>query len=90
MDRSIQSQKYKEIDLLFIDENILKISSCFKLSNDGKILFHSGFWDNSLRITSNNGTNIFMANEHGNIITCLDIGDDGKTMVTGSADTSVR
>jgi len=90
IDKGIAAQKPREMYLLFPND-ATNVSNCFAMNSDGKMLIHSGFWDNSLQLTTiSNGQTIYTAYEHGDVITCLDIGDDGKTIVTGSSDTSVR
>jgi WD40 repeat protein len=102
LDKSLSTQKARDLCLLFpgitlnallrlmsIADDNPKASFGFVLSGDGKQLYHSGFWDNSLKMSAiSNAQTIFTIFEHGDTITCMDIGDDGKTFVTGSADTS--
>lgn len=89
-DKTLISPKPREMYLLF-PEDIPSVSSCFALSSDGKLIIHSGFWDTSLQLTTlSNGQTFYTVSEHGDVITCLDMGSDGKTIVTGSTDTSVR
>eukprot|EP01119_Soliformovum_irregulare_P006369 TRINITY_DN1829_c1_g1_i1.p1 TRINITY_DN1829_c1_g1~~TRINITY_DN1829_c1_g1_i1.p1 ORF type:complete len:2177 (-),score=533.78 TRINITY_DN1829_c1_g1_i1:2-6196(-) len=63
---------------------------CFALSNDTKVLFSGGHWDNCITTTlvetSKQSQRIV---RHKDIVTCLALSADGRRLVTGSRDTTV-
>lgn len=77
------------LDVLIPDDP--SVTSNFALGLDGKILFHSGFWDNGVKVINTNSAQVVSsAYEHDDMVTCMDIGEDGRMLITGSNDTSVR
>jgi WD40 repeat protein len=70
----------------------IKISHhLFANSRDGKFLFSAGHWDSSFQISSINGAlvnTVDIIYGHHDIVTCICMSEDGKTLVTGSRDTT--
>ena len=65
-------------------------SPSYGVSTDGKWLLSGGHWDCALRCTSLTAAESTVhAHQHSAPITCLAIGADGATVVTGSADSTV-
>lgn len=62
----------------------------YAVSSDGRWLLSGGHWDCSLRCTSlaTPETSVH-AHQHSEVITCLAVGADGASVVTGSADTTL-
>ncbi|GJD07144.1 BEACH domain-containing protein lvsC [Galdieria sulphuraria] len=65
--------------------------SLYALSFDGKVIISAGHWDWSIRccFTSEAHKPIQCLKGHRDIVTCLSIGSDGRTLVTGSKDTTI-
>jgi len=64
------------------------VGPSYAVSADGRWLLSGGHWDGSLRCTSLlPGVDVSVhAQQHAGVITCLSVGADGHTVVTGSAD----
>ena len=83
--------------LLFIKRTITpclsgaaNLCNLFRLSEDGRVLFMSGMWDNSLRVGQVNQHEISpltVLYQHKNVVTCMEL--DGKYLATGGRDTTV-
>jgi len=97
----------RKIGLAFAPDIEAK-SSCFVVTNDGKMIISCGHWDNSFKCTiieSSKQTQVhyheialwiiitdeFLQSitKHKDIVTCLALGEDGKTLITGSKDTTL-
>ena len=66
------------------------LCNLFRLSEDGRVLFMSGMWDNSLRVGQVNQHEISpltVLYQHKNVVTCMEL--DGKYLATGGRDTTV-
>ena len=60
------------------------------VSGDGRWLLSGGHADCTLRCTSLARSDVVVrARQHAGVITCVDVGADGVTVVTGAADTTV-
>lgn len=63
---------------------------CFACSKDGKVLVSCGHWDNAIKITlTETGKTIDSVIGHDDIVTAVAISEDGRTIVTGSRNSSV-
>eukprot|EP01116_Phalansterium_solitarium_P018809 TRINITY_DN5106_c0_g1_i2.p1 TRINITY_DN5106_c0_g1~~TRINITY_DN5106_c0_g1_i2.p1 ORF type:complete len:2201 (-),score=900.22 TRINITY_DN5106_c0_g1_i2:184-6786(-) len=91
LDRSMNSQKPRELEVAPFGIDSKRLSQYFAVSADGKTLIHAGFFTNSLKlVTAATAQTAFSVSDHGAPITCVQLADDGRTLVTGSADASVR
>ena len=63
----------------------------YAVSADGRWLLSGGYWDASLRCTSLLSPEATSVHAHGHseVITCVAVGADGATVVTGSADSTL-
>ena len=62
----------------------------FACSKDGGLILSCGHWDSSIKCTwINQSRPIQSLNKHKDLVTCIALGVDGKTFVTGSKDTTV-
>ena len=78
----------KRIGLPF-SRDFLITPRCFAISNDGKVVFSCGHWDNSFKaslVDSSKQTQSIV--KHKDIVTCLALTNDGKLLITGSKDTT--
>ncbi|KAJ1562806.1 Neurobeachin-like protein 1, partial [Cladochytrium tenue] len=71
--------------------NIRIVPQLFAVSRDGRFLFSAGHWDASFQVISNEGggstlRTVDVVYGHHDIVTCLAVGEDGRTLVTGSRD----
>ncbi|KAI9331227.1 BEACH domain-containing protein [Zopfochytrium polystomum] len=72
--------------------NISIAPQLFAASRDGRFLFSAGHWDASFQVIANEGSgssairSVDVVYGHHDIVTCLTIGEDGRTLVTGSRD----
>lgn len=67
-------------------------SKLFAVSNDGRYLFGAGSWDSSFQIwnlSSGQPKPVDLVFGHRDIVTCVAIGEDDQTVITGSQDTTV-
>lgn len=65
-------------------------SSCFACSSDGKMILSCGHWDCSIKCSwLDNSRPPQSLREHKDLVTCLALGADGRTFVTGSKDTTI-
>ena len=65
-------------------------SPSYGVSADGCWLLSGGHWDHTLRATLLSSPETCVhAQQHTSVITCLDVGSDGVSVVTGSVDTSL-
>jgi WD40 repeat protein len=63
---------------------------CFDVTNDGRVLLSCGHWDNSFKMSYvDTAKQIQSIVKHKDIVTCLALGTDGKTLITGSKDTTL-
>jgi len=63
---------------------------CFAINSDGKVIITCGHWDSTFKcISIENSKQIQSIGAHKDVVTCLDIGTNGKILVTGSKDTTV-
>ena len=74
--------------------NIFISPKLFASSRDGRFIFSAGHWDSSFQVFSVEGGQyppkcVDLIFAHLDIVTCIAIGEDGKTLVTGSRDTTV-
>jgi len=61
---------------------------CFALSNDGRVVFSCGYWDNTFKLSLVESSRLLQSVlKHKDIVTCLAL--DGRTLVTGSRDTTL-
>ncbi|KAL1924319.1 uncharacterized protein VTP21DRAFT_7354 [Calcarisporiella thermophila] len=65
--------------------------TCFACNTDGKILFIGGLWDNSLQAVAADTGRVVASVQigDGDLITCLAVSEDGRSLVAGSASTAV-
>ena len=93
IDRTV-STKPKEITLLFAPElynSPTVLSQCLGVTDDGKTIFHCGCWDDTVKVLNFSANQILSCCfEHDKLVNCIDMGVDGRTIVTGSYDTSLR
>jgi len=62
----------------------------FACSRDGAMILSCGHWDSSIKCSWLNQSHPQQSlNKHKDVVTCLAIGADGRTFVTGSRDTTV-
>jgi len=60
------------------------------LTMDRKLMISCGYWDNSFKVLSVDGKQLLQSvNQHRGTVTCLAVGLDGTTLVTGSRDTTL-
>jgi len=60
------------------------------LTVDRKLMISCGYWDNSFKVLSVDGKQLLQSvNQHRGTVTCLAVGLDGTTLVTGSRDTTL-
>lgn len=92
LDKSLSSPKPKQMELQFSEEINYRIAPfCFGFIGENKYLLHTGCWDDTIRLTNlQSGQILFSISEHEDLVTCLDVGADGITVVSGSSDTSLR
>jgi WD40 repeat protein len=91
IDKTLRTSQQKQLDILFSIEELSSIARCFCLSPDGKILFWGGNYDNSFKcsfVDTARGFRSFFS--HNDTVTCLVLGKDGDTLVTGSSDATAR
>ncbi|ORX99376.1 beach-domain-containing protein [Basidiobolus meristosporus CBS 931.73] len=63
---------------------------CFGCSNDGQYIFSGGHWDNTFKVVLvETGRVLRSVTGHDDIVTCLTLSEDGKTLVTGSRSTTL-
>ncbi len=61
----------------------------FACTKDGKLLVSCGHWDNSFKASWSEGTKQAQhISVHRDIVTCVELADDGSVLVTGSKDTT--
>ena len=66
------------------------LSSLFSVTDDGRTIISCGHWDNSFKLTVIDGAKQTQSvSWHKDIITCLSLGKDGRTLATGSKDTTL-
>jgi len=91
IDKSLRTAQQKQLDVLFSIEEIASVARCFCLSPDGKALLWGGNYDNSFKSTNlDNMKQTRSFYSHSDIVTCIHLGKDGDTLLTGSKDTTVR
>eukprot|EP00871_Galdieria_phlegrea_P005974 jgi/Galph1/864/GphlegSOOS_G5613.1 len=77
----------------YLSTNFLqcRFFSLYAATFDGKVIISVGHWDWSIRcsLTADPSKPIQVIKQHRDIVTCLSIGTDGRTLVTGSKDTTV-
>ncbi|KAJ3068520.1 Neurobeachin-like protein 2 [Podochytrium sp. JEL0797] len=79
----------------YLASNMTTSQNLFAHTKDGRFLFTCGHWDSSFQVISlDNGINsppksIEAVYGHHDIVTCLALAEDGRTLVTGSRDTTV-
>ncbi|KAJ3031276.1 UNVERIFIED_CONTAM: Neurobeachin-like protein 2 [Siphonaria sp. JEL0065] len=79
----------------YFASNVTISQHLFAHSKDGKYLFTCGHWDSSFQVIAlDNGSNsspksIDAVYGHHDIVTCLGLSEDSRTLVTGSRDTTV-
>ena len=62
----------------------------YAVSSDGKWLLSGGHWDTALRCTSLAAPDVCVHSyQHSAVVTCITVGADGATIVTGSADSTL-
>jgi len=62
----------------------------FALTPDGRTLLSGGHWDNSVKCIDVESSKIIQSvNTHKDVVSCVVLGEDGRTLVTGSVDTTV-
>ncbi|GJQ08869.1 hypothetical protein GpartN1_g660.t1 [Galdieria partita] len=68
-----------------------RLFSLYAVTFDGKVIISAGHWDWSIRccFTSEAHRPIQSLKGHRDIVTCLAVGSDGRTLVTGSKDTTI-
>eukprot|EP01125_Pyxidicula_operculata_P017224 TRINITY_DN6027_c0_g1_i1.p1 TRINITY_DN6027_c0_g1~~TRINITY_DN6027_c0_g1_i1.p1 ORF type:complete len:1383 (-),score=353.30 TRINITY_DN6027_c0_g1_i1:179-4192(-) len=79
--------------LLPYHENTPSINrKLFALTKDGKIIFTGGQWDNSIRATVVDQSQLFQSitEQHKGRITSVSVTEDDRFLVTGSEDTTIR
>jgi len=69
--------------------DIVVTNALFAVTEDGKTVVSCGHWDNSFKVTSIDGKLIQSVAWHKDLITCLSMGRDGKSLLTGSRDTTL-
>eukprot|EP00026_Physarum_polycephalum_P000200 Phypoly_transcript_00200.p1 GENE.Phypoly_transcript_00200~~Phypoly_transcript_00200.p1 ORF type:complete len:1988 (-),score=255.41 Phypoly_transcript_00200:62-5914(-) len=63
---------------------------CFAVTNDGRAILSCGHWDNSFKISNAESSKLIQSvAKHKDIVTCLALGSDNQTLVTGSRDTTL-
>jgi len=85
----IDTQNNKKINAPFAQD--LKLASHqFACLKNGAALLSCGHWDGSIKCTWFDGLHpVQTLNKHKDLVTCLALGVDGKTFVSGSKDTTV-
>ena len=79
----------RRIGLPFASD-IAPSSSQFAVTNDGKMILSCGHWDNSFKFSLvENSRLVQSVLRHKDVVTCLALGSDGKTLITGSKDTTL-
>eukprot|EP00743_Colponemidia_sp_Colp-15_P011451 GILK01012779.1.p1 GENE.GILK01012779.1~~GILK01012779.1.p1 ORF type:complete len:1306 (+),score=251.28 GILK01012779.1:285-3920(+) len=69
---------------------LLSMPYMFAIGASGKYLISCGHWDHSFKISLvDTGKVVQSITEHKDVVTCLAIGEDGRTLVTGSRDTTL-
>ena len=69
---------------------LLILPSFFAVSVDERYLLSCGHWDSSFKVSSSDsGQTLQSISQHKDIVTCLDITEDGEFVATGSRDTTV-
>ena len=73
------------------DHNYVVSSHSYITSVDGKMIISCGHWDFSIKCSlfDNHSKSHQTLDHHKDIVTCLAMGADGKTFVSGSKDTTV-
>ncbi|KAH3744448.1 neurobeachin 2 [Pelomyxa schiedti] len=65
-------------------------SSLFAVSVDGSYIVTCGHWDNSIKVSSVESRKLTQSIiKHKDIVTCIMIGQDGQTLLSGSKDTTL-
>ncbi|KAK9837038.1 hypothetical protein WJX84_000368 [Apatococcus fuscideae] len=68
----------------------LESGHCYTTMPGAKLVASCGYWDNSVRCYSvEDGRMLQSLRQHKDIVTCIAVGADGETLVTGSRDTLV-
>lgn len=75
----------------FTASTLSRLYSLYALTYDGKVIISAGHWDWSIRccFTAEAHKPIQYLKRHRDVVTCLVIGSDGRTLVTGSKDTTI-
>eukprot|EP01135_Chromosphaera_perkinsii_P000159 Nk52_evm55s32 gene=Nk52_evmTU55s32 len=86
-DPSLASTKRLVGNLLESYVNISTNVIC--LSKDGKFIISAGHWDNSFKVIAvDSGKVTQNVHKHDDVVTCLDVGSQGRYIATGSKDTT--
>jgi len=65
-------------------------SQCFETLANKLIVISCGYWDNSFKVLTFDGRRLLQSiNQHRGTVTCAAVGLDGRTLVTGSRDTTL-
>ncbi|KAK9824084.1 hypothetical protein WJX72_007613 [[Myrmecia] bisecta] len=68
----------------------LDFSHCYGVLPGGQIIASCGYWDNSIRCYAvDDGRLLQSLRQHKDIVTCIAVGNDGRTLVSGSRDTTL-
>jgi WD40 repeat protein len=85
------SAKPRRVELFFSEDSEGgAIGGCFAINSAATLFFSAGHWDNSIKVRLLSTHKVARAAiEHKDLVTCLGLGTDGKTIVSGSKDTTV-
>ncbi|KAF2071920.1 hypothetical protein CYY_006757 [Polysphondylium violaceum] len=91
IDKSLSTYREKQIDTLFMSDSVTCISNCFILTPDGKYMFSCATWDSIFKCSNiqNGKIHRMYRNFHQGMVTCMGLGSSGKTLATGSSDTTI-
>ena len=68
----------------------LESRHCFATLPGGRTVVCCGYWDNTIRCyTTDDGRLLQSLHQHKDIVTCIAAGADGRTVVSGSRDTTL-
>jgi hypothetical protein len=76
--------------LAMLDSSPSMAHHAFTLSPDGKVLVSGAHWDNTVKLIDLDTCNVVQSlRAHKDVVSCVALASDGRTLVSGSVDTTV-